>query len=304
VVGEKAILLSDLRQRARPILIQLYSRIPAGPQRAAAESKIFSELIERIVDEELEALVATRDNVRVTAEEVDKAMRNIARAAGMPLAKLMENIQQDTGMTEVEYRQEIRRQVLEGKLLQRMVQNQRVTEKEVAEMYERVVRQERRILLYNPAWLVLKLGPDASPEMVAGQMAKAREAVRRVRGGEDFATVAEEISEDPSTKESGGDLGIRAVEGSQPAMTGRYKRLSEALERKALTMDVGEVSEPFKFRDALVVMHIISRQPSNYTSFESSRGEMFERVRNEKMQRVKKKWLRDLRRRSHVDVRL
>jgi peptidyl-prolyl cis-trans isomerase SurA len=297
-------LLSDLRDRARPILIQLYERIPAGPQRAAAESKILSELIERIVDEELEALVAARDSVRVSAEEVDKAMRNIARASGMPLAKLMENIHKDTGMTEVEYRQEIRRQVLEGKLLQRMVQNQRVTEKELREIYERVVRQERRILLYNPAWIVLKLDPKAPAAEREQQMLLANEIVRRARAGEAFADLAAQYSQDPTAADNGGDLGIRAVEGSQPAMSGRYKRLSEDLERKALTMDVNEVSDPFKFRDALVVMQIISRQPSNYTSFESARGEMFERVRNEKMQRVKKKWLRDLRRRSHVDVRL
>src|SRR5690606_19924413 len=116
VVGEKAILLSDLRRRARPFLLQLYARVPEGPQRAAAESRIMSDLIERIVDEELEALAATRDAMRVTAEEVDKALQNIARASGMPLPQLLENIKADTGMTEVEYREEIRRQVLEGKL--------------------------------------------------------------------------------------------------------------------------------------------------------------------------------------------
>ncbi|MEQ9317600.1 MAG: hypothetical protein RIF41_00525, partial [Polyangiaceae bacterium] len=35
VVGEKAILLSDLRRRARPFLVRLYAQIPSGPQRAA-----------------------------------------------------------------------------------------------------------------------------------------------------------------------------------------------------------------------------------------------------------------------------
>ena len=38
VVGEKAILQTDLRKRARPFLIQLYRKVPAGPQRAAADS--------------------------------------------------------------------------------------------------------------------------------------------------------------------------------------------------------------------------------------------------------------------------
>ena len=58
VIGEKAVLLTDLRKRARPFLVRVHAQVPAGPQRAAAESKIYSQLIEKMVDEELEALAA------------------------------------------------------------------------------------------------------------------------------------------------------------------------------------------------------------------------------------------------------
>jgi len=305
VVGEKAILLTDLRKRARPFLVQTFARIPAGPQRAAAESKVLTQVIERMVDEELEANAAARTNTRATPEEVDKALRNIARASGgVTLTELFDNIRRDTGMTEVEYRQEIRRQVLEGKLLNRMVQNQRITQKEMKETFDKVKAAERRILLYQPAWIVLRLGNNPTPELINARMAQARQIVAAARSGSDFGSLAKQHSEDPETRKQGGVLGVRAPAGSPKARSGRYKPLARAIERRVLELEPGQVTEPFRYKDALAIVVLVSRQTSRYTTLENARQEMFERVRGAKLQKVRGKWLKDLRRRTHVDVRL
>ncbi len=305
VIGEKAILLTDLRKRARPFLVQTFARMPVGPQRAAAESRVLGQVMERIVDEELEATSASRTNTRATADEVDKALRNIARASGgVTLSELFQNIRRDTGMTEVEYRREIRRQVLEGKLLNRMIQNQRITEKEMREVFEKVVKQERRILLYQPAWIVLRLGKNPSKDLVEARMIQARKIVASTRSGSDFGSLAKQHSEDPETQKKGGVLGLRAVSGSPKARSGRFKPLARALERRALTLEPGEVTDPFRYQDALAIVVLVSRQPSRYTTLKAARQEMFERVRGAKLQKVRTKWLKDLRRRTHVDVRL
>jgi peptidyl-prolyl cis-trans isomerase SurA len=305
VVGEKAILLTDLRKRARPFLVQSFARLPVGPQRAAAESRVLGQVIERIVAEELEATAAAQTNTRATADEVDKALRNIARASGgVTLSELFENIRRDTGMTEVEYRGEIRRQVLEGKLLNRMVQNQRITQKELREVFEKVTKQERNILLYQPAWIVLRLGKNPSKDLVKARMVQARQIVASARGGSDFGSLAQQHSEDPKSQKKGGALGLRAAAGSPKARSGRYKPLARALERRAMALKPGEVTEPFRYQDALAILTLVSRQPSRYTTLEAASQEMFERVRGAKLQKVRTKWLKDLRRRTHVDVRL
>jgi len=306
VIGERAILLSDLRTRARPFLVQLHVRCPLGtPPCIPAENKIYGQLLERIVNEELERQAAARSNITVSSDDIDKTLQRIARIAKMSLSQLFEDVRKQSGMTEQEYRREIRRQVLEGKLVQRLVQNQvRITKQDLDTMYHKVVKHERRILLYQPAWIALPLGDNPAKELLKATTAKGRQIVALARGGSDFGQLARQHSRDPQTRDKGGDLGVRAPAGSPFALRGKYPTLKRALEKVAMDLDRGEVTEPFRFQDALIIMKLVNRQPSRYTSPEAARKEMIQRVQGEKLEHAKKKWLKKLRRRTHVDVRL
>jgi len=116
IVGERAILLSDLRDRARPFLLKVYQDVPNGAQRAAAISQLYKTLIERMVDEELEQRAAGRARIVVTAKEIDDAIARIAAQNGISVERLVEEAAR-SGLNERHYRNEVRRQVLEAKLL-------------------------------------------------------------------------------------------------------------------------------------------------------------------------------------------
>jgi peptidyl-prolyl cis-trans isomerase SurA len=223
---------------------------------------------------------------------------------GMTQSQLLADIGRQSGMNETEYRQEIRQQIIEGKLMQRVIQTQiRITRQDLEEMYQRMVERERHILLYQAAWIVLPIGGAATTDAVNKRMREAEELTHLARGGADFADLARRFSEDSRTREDGGDLGIRAPTGSPAATSGQQKLLAEPLEKVALGLAIGQVSEPFRFKDAIIVMKLNNRQPSRYTSFEAAQNEMQQRVQAEKLDKAKQKWLKDLRRRTHVDVR-
>lgn len=305
VVGDRALLLSDLHTRARPFLIQLHARCPIGtPQCIPAENRIYQQTLERMVDEELEEQVAKRTNVTVSSSDLTLTIERLAKLNNVTVSQLLGNITRESGMTESEYRQELRQQVLESKLMQRIAQSQiRITRQDLEEMYRRMVERERQILLYQPAWLVLQLGPAPTPEVVAARTKEAAALVELARGGADFGELVRRASDDDATRDSGGSLGVRAVAGSPAASSGQQRPLAAALEKVALGLAVGQVSEPFRYKDAIVVMHLTNRQPSRYTSFEAAQAEMAQRVQTEKLDKAKQQWLKDLRRRTHVDVR-
>ncbi len=56
--------------------------------------------------------------------------------------------------------------------------------------------------------ILFELGPDATPGELEEVQKNAEAALARLATGEDFATVATEVSEDVSTRDSGGELGL------------------------------------------------------------------------------------------------
>ncbi len=97
----------------------------------------------------------------------------------------------------------------------------------------------------------------AHPEMdPKATRQKAEEALKRAKGGEDFGTLAKELSEEPGAKESGGDLPWfgRAVEGEERSPD--KFRVVKAFEDASFALKDNEISDvvetPFGF-------HIIQR---------------------------------------------
>jgi peptidyl-prolyl cis-trans isomerase SurA len=305
IVGDRAILLSELRERARPYLVAVQQKMPSSAQQAAAESQIFKELIEKMIDEELEAQAASKARVSVSTEEIDSAVQNIAASQGMTPAELYKNAKAASGMTRQEYRDELRRQILEGKMVQLRVRGKvRISEEDVRTQFERTVREERRRREYKPAWIVLRIMPGSSPEAIAERKALAAELAARARRGEDFAELARTYSDDPETRDKGGDLGIRAPQGSPNAITGKRPVMAPELEAALLPLDPGQVTGPMQVGDALAVLKLVDRQASRYSTLEEARGEMLQRLQAEILEKAKRRWLEDLKKRTHIDVRL
>src|SRR5262245_56552535 len=100
VVGDDPILLSELRARAKPFLIQIQQRVRPGAEQAAAESEVFKDMLAKMIDEKLEAQAAVRAGVSVTNEEIDNALRNIAANQSMSVAELLKAARARSGMPE------------------------------------------------------------------------------------------------------------------------------------------------------------------------------------------------------------
>ncbi|WP_379953240.1 peptidylprolyl isomerase [Dokdonia sp. R78006] len=105
----------------------------------------------------------------------------------------------------------------------------KVTEELVKEAYDRTVNE------LNARHILVRVSPDASPNdtlMAYRSIAQARE---RIINGENFEKVARAISEDPSAKKNGGNLGwFKAFKMVYP------------FENAAYNTAINEVSKPFR----------------------------------------------------------
>ncbi|HEV8547807.1 MAG TPA: peptidylprolyl isomerase [Polyangiaceae bacterium] len=292
VVGERAILLSDLRGRAQPFLVQIMTQVPSGAQRNAAISQLYKGLIEKLVDEELEQRAAVQAKVAVTPHEIDEALARVAAQNGVTLDRLFVEAKR-TGMDEVSYREELRRQLLQTKLINVRLQGRiRVSDDDLRAAYQKLVMDEREKLSFKVGWVLVAVRQGASPRDVADKRKLAEEVARAATTG-DFAAVAARYSDDASSRGSGGVL---------PAA--HMNELSPPLRRIVASLEPGQVSAVLGVPTGFAVLKLIEREESSLPSFDEARNELAQRVYLEKMTQARRSWLDNLRRQQHVEVRL
>ncbi|MGH8311364.1 MAG: SurA N-terminal domain-containing protein, partial [Steroidobacteraceae bacterium] len=196
IVGERAILLSDLRDRARPFLLKVHQDVANSAQRAAAISQLYKTLIERMVDEELEQRAASRARIVVTAKEIDDALARIANQNGISVERLVDEAAR-SGLNERQYRNEVRRQVLEAKLLNLRLQGRiRVSDDDVRQTYRRLVLEERKKLRFKASAIRIDAQSNLPREEIDRRRALADRIAEDARMGADFAQLARQHSAD------------------------------------------------------------------------------------------------------------
>ncbi|HYP97993.1 MAG TPA: peptidylprolyl isomerase [Polyangiaceae bacterium] len=286
VIGDRAILLSDLKARAQPFLVQVTQGVQPGAQRSAAISQVYKGVLDKIVDEELEERVAIQAKVTVTSKEIDDAVARVAAQNQIPVSKLLAEAAK-TGVTEPQYRDELRRQLLQAKLVNVRLQGRiRVTEEDLKLAYRKIVLEERQKLSAKVAFIRIPAGSDGSGRALAERVAEAARS-------QDFAQLARQFSQDPSTRENGGQL-----------PEAKPSELPAAIGRASLGLDVGESSQVVRLGDDFLIVRVNSRAASQLPTFDEARRELGDRVYMDKMGQARRTWLDGLRRRNHVEVRL
>jgi peptidyl-prolyl cis-trans isomerase SurA len=297
VVGERPILLSELRQRARPHLFRIASMSPNPTQQAAAESEMFRTVLTRMIEDRLEEQAADKAHITVTPDEVDNALRIVAQQNHLDMKQLIAEAKRQ-GLSEQDHRDEIRRQVLEGKLIQLRVRGRvRVTDQDARAAYQSMVKELSQQNPVELRLLVLQVPPGATQETANARVVLAEELSKRAKAGEDFCALVSQYSEDTRTKANCGSNGALPL-----------TMLLPELQQVATSLKPGETSNPIVFRDptgqqAILVVQVVTTE-AKAPPFEQVKDEMMNRAFAEATERQRKAWLDELRRGVYIDVRL
>ncbi len=101
-----------------------------------------------------------------------------------------------------------------------------------------------------------------------------------------------------------------APQGSPQVQAGRKKAMSTDLDAAVCSSSMpGQITEPMqgivdKDGYSFVIVQLVDRQPSRYTTYEAAKNEMLQRLQSEILDKAKRKWLDELKARTHLDVRL
>jgi parvulin-like peptidyl-prolyl isomerase len=168
-----------------------------------------------------------------------------------------------------------------------------VTDDEVKARYDQMQRRSEAVSAVRLSHILFALPERPTEQEVAAAKAKAAAAIARVKGGEDFAEVAKQISEDASSKTGGGDLGW-IERGS----------LDPQWESVVFAMDKGEVRGPVSGPTGLHVFYVSEIKRNDMKTFDELKEQIRGELRRREMDKQTQSWIDDLRKKAFIDVKL
>lgn len=226
VVDNKIILLSDVRNQVELLKTQGELDI----------ENIECEVLDNLLISKLLVAQAVRDSIEVFDEEVDEELdRKINYYISMigSVEKFEDYYGKSVEQIKEDFREDIREQLLTGRMREKIIGEVRPTPAEVRAYFEKIPTDSLPYFSKEMEVSQVVIKAKISEEQEKAAKEKAQELRDRiVDEGEDFDILASLYSEDPGSASKGGELGF--------APRGSYV---PEFERAGYILQVGQVSE-------------------------------------------------------------
>jgi peptidyl-prolyl cis-trans isomerase SurA len=292
VVNEEIILDTELEQWAAPQVRGSLDLDTSDGRKSWDDMK--RKALDGLIDMKLEQQQATELKLSVTPEEIDRAVEAVREQNKLDEATFREALKQQ-GFTMDSYRKTLKTQLLQLKVENTTVRARvNVSDEEVRAWYNQNVRALSGEQQAHLRWALVAVAPGAAPADVERKKRVAQEIVELTRGKKKpFTEVARQLSDDELTKKDGGDLGWIG-----------HGVLEDALENAVAAMDAGDVRGPIRTQRGWVVLQLVERKAGAVRPFDEVKEEIRKQLYGEQVDKARAAWLRELRKKAHVEIRL
>jgi len=242
VVGSGIILQSDIELKYASYLAQGNAPNPS----------IKCQILQSLLTQKLLAQQAVIDSVEVKNDEVDndvdRRMRGMIQRAGG-----QERLEQFLGRSVIQYKDEIRPDIKEGLIAQKMQQkittNVNTTPQDVKKFFDAIPKDSLPSFNKEVEVGEIAFNPKLDKDEKEAYRQKAEDLRKRVVNGEDFGAMARLYSQDQGSAPDGGDLGFND-------RTAYVKEFSAM----AFKLKAGEVSPVFETDFGFHFLQVIERR--------------------------------------------
>lgn len=291
VVNDDIILDSEVEQYAVPLL-----RGPLDTSNDDGKKKWLEmkhKALDALIDSKLITQQAQELKLTVTNDEVERAWDEVKKQNNLDDATFAEALKQQ-GFTPEAYRKSLKRQMLELKVINTAVRARvSVSDEEVKTFYQQNERQMSGDKTAHLRQILIAVSPDAAPAEVERKKKVAEGIVSQARKGVSFVELAKKYSDDDLTKSDGGDLG----------WIGKGV-LQDALDDAIGGMDAGDVRGPIRTGRGFHVVQLVERKSGDLRPFDEVKDQIRKQLYDQQVEKASQSWLKELRKKAHVDVRL
>lgn len=281
---------ADLDQQIQTKLGQM--GIPPGSIPPEQLKPFEADVLDELINMEVVVTAAKKANLSGIQEEADALFDRLS--GSFPDKADFEARLKEVGFTEKTFRDLIYRQTLIQKYLEsRFPVEVTVEEAEAKKFYDdnpEYWKQPENVTVQH---VLVRVPENASEADVAAKEKEAKAALGRVTKGEDFGKVANEVSEDPGSKDQGGQL---------PPF-GRGQMVPE-FEKVAFETKVEGVSPVFRSPFGWHFLKVLAKKPAGTVPYEEVKDKIVRSLQEDSKAGMAQQVIADLRKEANVKIHL
>jgi len=291
VVNDEVITLSELNNAFEPYQ-ERFTANYRGPDRESALGETRAVLLNRMIDKLLMEQESRKTGITVRDEDVTEAIQDMQKQRKLSRDEFLKALQQE-GMTMDAYRKDIRDQLVRLKLIRRDIKSKvAVTDEEIGGYYRKHREDYEGKEAVRIKQILLLLPKGDNPAAKEKLRADADAIHKRLLDGEPFEQLSAKFSQGPAAAE-GGDIGY--IEKGM---------IHSEVEDVAFGLPLNQISGVIESSVGFHIIQVVDRRGAGLKAIENVREEIREKIDREKMEKKFGEWLEELRKKSHIEIKL
>jgi peptidyl-prolyl cis-trans isomerase SurA len=290
VVNDEIITLYDLNEALKPYKANIQALGYSPVKERETLFKLRSDLLNKLVDQKLADQQIKKNNITIGAREIDRTIERIKESRSYTDEDLRAGLAEQ-GMTMEEYRENLKKQLLRGKLVNREVKSKIVITSEEIKKYYNEHREKyagkTKYHLWNIFIQFSRSTDEAQKQIEFGKMETVLSQLKQGRPFESFVDEAPDSPEGPE----GTDLGLYRLDEIAPQLRDLVKNMKAG--------EYSSILETDKGYQIIYVQKILVTEPKNLSDVEK---EIENVLYNEAIDNRYNTWLSELRKRSHIKI--
>lgn len=212
----------------------------------------YTQLLNDLIDRQLLLGAATKEEI--SDEDVQAEIKKFK--SQFPDEAIFEAQMKQAGMTNEKLQNDVREELKIRRWMESQIKAPEITNADAKSFYESNIKEFEQPETVKASHILFMVDADAPADVVKQKEEAAKKAATRAKNGEDFTTLAKELSEEPGASESGGDLGFFPKD-----------RMVPEFANAAFAQNLNEISEPVKTQFGWHIIKVTDKKAAGTVPF-------------------------------------
>jgi len=280
IVNNDIVTWVQLSKEAAPYIKNMESSGYSDEKKKETALEIHQKILAALVDRTLTQQETEKYHINVSDTEVDNALENVKKTRSLSQEDFEAALKQE-GLTVKDYRENVRKQILQSKLINNAVKSKVIiTESDVKNYYDAHMEKYSGKKKYHLRNILM-----ASEQGI-------KDVRTKLDMGKSFSMLAKEYSASPNASD-GGDLGIFDIH-----------NFSESIKNSISQLNKGDYSNVISTAQGFQIFYVEDIVLEGNKTYEQAYDEIHESLYREQVEEKFKTWLESLKKNAHIKIML